>query len=135
MSILLVDDDEAANFLNTRLIERVAKEVDIHSVLNGKEALNFIYNNKEASVNDTKDHQPVIIFLDINMPVMNGFEFLEAIDSLGTFDYNKMPIVVLSSSANIKDMERAKTHNIYGYLSKPLTREKVEKILHDVQIN
>ncbi len=133
MSILLVDDDEAANFLNSRLIERVNDDVQVNSVLNGKEALAYLAGTYPNS--SPEGLEKMIIFLDINMPVMDGFEFLEALEISEGIDVSNMSIIVLSSSVNDRDVARAKSHQIYDYLSKPLTKDKVRHILNETMKN
>ncbi len=116
--ILLVDDDETSNFLNELLIKGmdIVEEVSIAS--NGQEALNYLENESGSF--------PQLIFLDLNMPVMDGFEFLEAFEKTQT---TKVPVFILTSSNNFKDYERAKQFDVAGYLIKPLTEEKIKGVL------
>ena len=116
--ILLVDDDETSNFLNELLIKGmdIVEEVSIAS--NGQEALSYLENERGSF--------PQLIFLDLNMPVMDGFEFLEAFEKAHT---TKVPVFILTSSNNFKDYERAKQFDVAGYLIKPLTEEKIKGVL------
>lgn len=126
--ILLVDDDETSNLLTTMVITDmdITEEVDVAT--NGEEALQYIINNcKEASIS-TERKCPGLILLDINMPIMDGFEFLEAYKK--KFDLeNKVPVVMLSSSSNKLDFEKAKALNVKGYIVKPLNEEKLQDAL------
>ena len=72
-TILLVDDDEITNYLNKRGIEKVVRPNEIHVSENGRDALNYIMQRSSEG-----KAYPEIIFLDINMPVMESYEFLEA---------------------------------------------------------
>lgn len=134
MRVLLIDDDEAAIFLNTKLIEGVKEEVEIKNFMNPREALNFIFE-RSTNFYNIDSSGPIIIFMDLNMPVMNGFEFLEEIESMGDIDNNKISIVILSSSINSLDLEKARSYNIYDYLHKPLTSANVERILKQLSVN
>lgn len=116
--ILLVDDDETSNFLNELLIKGmdIVEEVAIAS--NGQEALDYL--------KDKNNPLPQLILLDLNMPVMDGFEFL------GAFKKNKekdVPIFILTSSNNYNDYERAKNFDVAGYLIKPLTEKQIKDVL------
>ena len=125
--ILLVDDDRASNFLNTRLIESVAGDLAIVSVLSAAEALKYFEGRQRFS----KRKDRVVVLLDINMPSMDGFEFLESLKTIN-FDYTDITFFILSSSANIRDIKKAKSYKVDGYITKPLSREKVQKILDDL---
>jgi len=124
-SIILVDDDEISNFLNQTMIMEYGFKKNVHVTSNGEEALTFMQEN----CNITGDELcPALIFLDLNMPVMDGFEFLEKYErSNGIPKCNA--IYLLTSSANKKDIERSKQYKIAGYINKPLTAEKIKDIL------
>jgi CheY-like chemotaxis protein len=127
-SILLVDDDNASNFLNKTLIEdlEVAEKVVISK--NGREALNFI-SSCSLQLSDAKESLPEVILLDLNMPVMDGFEFLEEFEKLKINSSKSVLIFLLTSSSNSRDIEKARQYTVAGYLNKPLTEEKVIGIL------
>src|SRR6478735_15773 len=96
--ILLVDNDSVNNYLNTRLLKKLEIANEINVALNGKEAINHI--NKSNSC-------PELILLDINMPVMDGFEFL---NSYKTHTSSEPVIVVLTTSSNEKDIDKLENH-------------------------
>ncbi|WP_010232099.1 response regulator [Gillisia marina] len=126
--ILLIDDDEAVNFIHNRVIQKsgCAKEVAISR--NGQEAIDFL-----TTMVDGKYPQPDLIFLDINMPVMNGWEFLEEYTKLEKEQKGKEIIVMLTTSLNPDDKELArKAGNIDDFHSKPLSVEDLNKILEKV---
>ncbi len=99
--ILLVDDDATTNFVNQRLIRNsgLADHVDI--ALNGQEALNYLANRNPSA----GQHTPEAIFLDVRMPVMNGFEFLAQYSHLADEQRAKV-LFILSSAASSFDRER-----------------------------
>ena len=119
-SVLLVDDDKITNFLNQRLIEKLSVTKSVKVVCNGKEALEYFQKNSSIL--------PDLILLDINMPVMDGFEFVDNFKTLGLD--KKIVIVMLTTSSNEKDIERiAKNNLVSGYINKPLTNEKLTDTL------
>ncbi|MBC7487469.1 MAG: response regulator [Cytophagaceae bacterium] len=123
--ILLVDDDEVTNFLNQRVIEyyKITEHVEVK--LNGKEALDFLTNKDQA------DHSlPSLILLDINMPVMDGWEFMEAYNQDERNQKKKINIVMLSTSNNPEDIQRAANlPHVIAFKTKPLTSEMLEEIV------
>ena len=123
--ILLVDDDAVANFLSESALQEMNLSEQVHISHNGEEALNYIIEHCSKDTSNT-GNCPDLIFLDINMPVMDGFEFLEAFEKTHT---TKVPVFILTSSNNFKDYERAKNFDVAGYLIKPLTEDKIRDVL------
>lgn len=122
---LLVDDDEATNFINELLIEELNFTEKLLTAQNGKEALDLIRElcRKEAGL------LPELILLDINMPVMDGFDFLDAFQALDCPDKKNTRIVMLTTSLHRKDIEKVKDAGVAGFLNKPLTIAALEEIL------
>ncbi|MDI1322985.1 MAG: response regulator [Algoriphagus sp.] len=115
-AIFLVDDDPINNLINKRLLGKVGISDKIIEFLEGEEALTQIEILPS-------DHQ-VLIFLDINMPVLNGWEFLEKY--LETFPNRQDKIVILSSSIDFQDRQKAREYQLVsGFLEKPLTLDKI----------
>ena len=124
--ILLVDDDEPTNFLNKMILEDVNCAQTIEVADSGIGALEYL---KHAGPKGDPT-APDLIFLDINMPAMNGWEFLERYSSLEKEKKANVVIVMLTTSLNPDD--RAKANNIpdvSGFETKPLTQEKLDAIL------
>ncbi|WP_424989165.1 response regulator [Flagellimonas sp.] len=118
--ILLIDDDAVTNFLNQDLIEYKFPGRAITVFYNGADALTYILEHREREF---------IIFLDINMPVMSGWEFLEVLES--KMDARSLEIHILTSSINPRDRTNAKKNRmVTSFMEKPLD----ESILDDLLI-
>ncbi|HYG39394.1 MAG TPA: response regulator [Cytophagales bacterium] len=124
--ILLVDDDQITNFLNENLIKEMNISDYISIANDGQEALDYVKLNCLGSGN-VNGACCDLILLDLNMPVMDGFEFLEKVSEL-KID-TSISIVLLTTSSNERDLERAKTFNIMGYINKPLTEAKIQQAI------
>lgn len=126
-NVLFVDDDEITNYLNVRLVQKLKIANEIKVATNGLEALDLIKNNKKAG-----EKCPSLIFLDLNMPLMDGFQFLETFSQLE--DCSIPPrIVVVTTSTNNKDLDRLQHYSfISGYINKPMTTEKLRRVLDEV---
>ncbi|MEB2785054.1 response regulator [Algoriphagus persicinus] len=115
-TIFLVDDDPINNLINKRLLGKVGIAGNIVEFLEGEQAL--------LQLNDSDPNQSLLIFLDINMPVLNGWEFLDKYQELHPNRSDK--IVILSSSIDYQDRFKAQGYQIVsGFLEKPLTLEKI----------
>jgi CheY-like chemotaxis protein len=91
---------------------------------NGRQALETIQQEK------AKDNiNPMLILLDLNMPVMNGFEFLEAYQQYEEALKRGVAIVILTTSLNPKDIERVKDKGVVEFLNKPLAQDKLKEVL------
>lgn len=123
-SILLVDDDPIANFLNELLIEEMEITKKLTIAKDGKEAL-----EKIADCTFLKSF-PDLILLDINMPGMSGFEFLEEFNKMNPEEKKLIKIVMLTSSMATQDLEKAKEFKVNGYIPKPLKHESIERIIN-----
>lgn len=123
--ILLIDDDDITNFLNETTIKRCAFHGEVKVVKNGEEAINFLLSRNP-------EEYPDLILLDLNMPVMDGFEFLRHFSAIPST--KKTEVVVLSSSQNRYDIENLKKRNIDHFL-KPLREKDFQKILSRLENN
>ena len=128
--ILLVDDDETCNFITEKIITKLKVSDNTYSMKNGQEALTFIKEKCDGS-DSCSTLCPDLILLDLNMPVMDGLEFLEQFytgDELSTKCSSGIDIYVLSSSDNTEDKEKANKYNVKGYITKPMTADKLMHI-------
>lgn len=120
--IILIDDSEADNLFHQIMIRRAGFEGDIQMFENSVEALEFLRADTQS--------EPTCILLDINMPVLNGFELAEKASPL-LKGKPTMVVVMLTSSHSPEDKERAQRIDIIqGYVSKPLTVALVSQMLH-----
>ena len=122
--VLLVDDEVLHNKINEMLLEKSPLVGNVASVTTGKDALSLL----EARFYGRKPF-PEVILLDINMPMMNGFQFLEKLHDHGIIDPAELHIVMLSSSFDPRDKQRALELGIEDYSEKPLKPEHIRKYL------
>jgi len=113
--ILLVEDDKIDHYINQVIIERLGLAQNIIRCENGIQALDIV-----------RKIYPDLILLDISMPVMDGLEFLQALRDEQLED---TPVVILSCSNNARDIEQIAQYNVKYYLVKPLTEEKLAKMI------
>lgn len=125
MNVLLVDDDPVCNLLNRKILERTGVVTEIHTALNGAEAISLFNQYFQGSL-----AVPDVVLLDLNMPIMDGFNFIEAFKKL-PFPKENVRIVIVTSSIHPRDISRAKEMGIKHYLSKPMTEEKLMSALQD----
>jgi CheY-like chemotaxis protein len=126
-NILLVDDDEITNYINSDLLKSLDITENISIAANGKEALEYL---KKAHLGEPDYIVPELIFLDINMPVMNGFQFLEEYYYLvGTQKFTTI-VTMLTTSLIKEEVSRALSmvNLVKGYIEKPLTPEVVKEV-------
>ena len=120
--VLLIDDNPADNRYHQIVLEDMKIVESIYSVENGFEALEYLTNEKSV--------MPQLIFLDINMPKMNGWEFLEEYKKLDPKIKNNIVIVILSTSANPADIRKSQEiDDVSDFETKPLTVESIENII------
>lgn len=123
--IMLIDDNENDNFFHERVIKKNDAANRIIIKESGERALDYLKNQKQDG-----GPNPDIIFLDINMPRMNGWEFLDEYNKLDSELKGKMVVVMLTTSAREEDKNQAKALNILtDFKSKPLTKEMLEEVL------
>ncbi len=116
---MLIDDNELDNFINKKLVEsdNFAESATVHS--SAQSALSYLKNNFGSP-----DQVPDLIFLDIMMPYMDGFGFLDEFDKLPDAVKSKCKIVMLSTSDSFKDLNRANQNKyVKRFLNKPLNAE------------
>jgi DNA-binding response OmpR family regulator len=130
--ILLIDDDEISNFYHEYLLQDKLKfEGEIQVCLNGKEGLNCLTNSQKISGEREDPASPDLVLLDINMPIMNGFEFIKEYAKIKKKIQSKVIICMLTSSLN--DQDRIKVMqigNVDYFMTKPLEEEQLLEIIH-----
>ncbi|SFF36182.1 response regulator [Thermoflexibacter ruber] len=124
--VMLVDDNDTDNFISKRIIEltKFAKRTEIKN--SGKSALQYLEAEQNNDIN-----LPDLIFLDINMPIVDGFVFLYEFEKFPDNIKKKCKVIILSSSDNKRDIDKIVNNNyVIKFITKPLTDE----VLKDVRV-
>jgi CheY-like chemotaxis protein len=122
--LLLVDDDPTTNFFNEHLIGKMNIFSDIHVAENGQVALDKIKELEE------RGESPDMILLDINMPIMNGFEFLDQYEKLNDKVKSSVVVCMLTTSLAKEDLEKSKEYDVLSdYIDKPLYEAKMRELI------
>ena len=125
--ILVIDDDDATNYLNRMVIESTGCYEKLVFKTNGQQALEFL-----TTAIDGKYPSPDLIFLDLNMPKIDGWEFLEAYKKLSSEQQGEVIIVMLTTTLNPRDEARAKKiGEISAFRNKPLTNELLQELISE----
>jgi CheY-like chemotaxis protein len=123
--VILVDDDYITNFLHEKLIRKLNISDNIIVKNNGKEALTYLeeFVKKERA-------SPCIVMLDLNMPVVDGFEFIRQFKK--KLVENNIKIVIVTTSLSERDIQKVREFGDFTYLNKPLTSEKLQFMLEKI---
>ena len=125
VSVLLVDDDEINNFISIKLIKKALLNTEIMACLNGKFAIDRLVEIQNQDINKLPDY----ILLDINMPIMNGWEFLDEYKRLNIDPLGKTKIYIISSSVFSNDINKARSYPLVkDFISKPLNVDKIVEL-------
>jgi CheY-like chemotaxis protein len=122
-NILVIEDDKSSAFLIQLLLRELDVVESISFAYHGEEGLDYLMRLKANS------RYPEYIFLDLNMPVMDGFAFIKKCRQLGCVDETQTRIIVLTSSMYGKDMQQAQELGVSYYLNKPISEEEVMLVL------
>ncbi|TXN34307.1 response regulator [Flagellimonas hymeniacidonis] len=124
----IIDDDPLFVFGMKILIKQLGNFGDLMICENGEEAIECL-----SELIDTKKDLPNVIFLDINMPIMDGWEFLEGFQKIPFEARKNVAIYIVSSSIDSRDLERTKKIDLVnGYILKPITPEDLSSVLEEV---
>jgi CheY-like chemotaxis protein len=116
--IMCIDDDPITLMLFKKVVQKASFAKEITNVMNGEEAITFI----NSITNE--DKKPQLIFLDLNMPIMGGWEFLDLFNDSNYYHLNKTKVIILTSTIDPEDIKKSKTYpNVIEFLSKPITVE------------
>ncbi len=125
-SVCLIDDDKIYQFTARKMLEATGMAKNIQSFYDGSEALAFFSGENSKDVANLPD----VIFLDINMPVMNGWEFLDEYEKLCNGFPKNMLLYVVSSSVDDADIRRSHQYSsVTDYIVKPITRMRYQELL------
>ena len=120
--ICLVDDEQVFHWIAEHLIKRVSNGLKTISLFNGNEALEYL--------GDPTNQLPDVVFLDLNMPIANGWKFLDEFESVKDKLDKQIAIYIVSSSVDPEDHKKAKKYSyVNGFISKPLTQETIERVI------
>ncbi len=124
---IIIDDDKLNNKVCRNIIERTYADAHITDFVDPQEGFDHIVHKYSKKDSDSK----AILLLDISMPVMDAWEFLDRFENLDATIKKRVKVHILSSSVNKQDMVRAEANeNVEYYLIKPLTRESIKLIVH-----
>ncbi len=118
----IIDDDSIFVFVLKKLLEKNENFVQVRDFKNGEDVLDILQNNTEF---------PDIILLDINMPVVDGWQFLQKLEELPNKE--NLRVFVMSSSIDVADVEKSKEFTtVKNYISKPINQEKLNDLLNQI---
>ncbi len=127
--VCVIDDDNIYQYTARVILESTGLIKEIKSFYDGKEALGFF----TEQTNLTKETLPDLIFVDINMPIMNGWEFLDEYHKICGSLPKPIQVYVVSSSVNSTDMQRSRTYQmVTDYLVKPVNRSTYQELMESL---
>jgi CheY-like chemotaxis protein len=132
-NVLLVDDDDVTLMICKLRLKKSQFCEEVYTADNGEEAIQFFKN--QLSLTEVERSIPELIFLDINMPIVNGWDFLDEFERSYSGYFPNVKIKILSSSVDPKDLEKASNHPlIMGFITKPLTDDNLKDLLNSNEL-
>jgi len=126
IDLLVIDDDDINIFIIKKIVEKTGYQVSMTAKTNGQLAVDYL-----KDLQTQQQPFPDLILIDINMPVLNGWEFLEAYEKMNT--EQKIDMYMLSSSVYENDIEKAKTYKmVKGFISKPLSINRLIELFDEI---
>jgi len=125
--LIFIDDNQLDHFILKRVLNKYNLAYEVNCTADAEEVIGFLQQNQ----ND-KEKLPDIILLDIYMPLVNGWQFLEKVQQMQPFLNKPLSIYILSSSINPRDIQRAKQFScVKSFIFKPITKEMLEKLIDE----
>ncbi|NNE02992.1 MAG: response regulator [Eudoraea sp.] len=135
-NILMIDDNKIDCFINEKVIRQLDTSIMCNIYYCPLEALNFIKSIPSIPKEDPEEFRPDLILLDINMPLMDGFQFLDALEELEFLKTDPICLYMLSSSSSEWDINRALDYDhCNGYINKPLAEYKICHVINSYNQN
>lgn len=126
--VMLIDDNEIDNFINERMIKGCYFAENVYVNTGTQSAVEFL-KNLSIKKDVRKEHLPSVIFLDLNMPILDGFHFLEEFEKLDKNLIKDIKVIMLTSSIDPSDLARSEKYKcVKGFLHKPLTQDALQKL-------
>ena len=130
MTFFLIDDDKIFHFITDRILKKINPSIKVEKFLDGEDGINSIKHKLDA-----REDLPDIVLLDINMPYMNGWEFLSEFKKIKPKVDKNVQIYILTSSDDPEDLKKAKKiSELSGYLVKPVSEKELEILIREFPI-
>ncbi|TQI71327.1 response regulator receiver domain-containing protein [Gramella sp. Hel_I_59] len=130
MTFFLIDDDQVFQFVTSKTLKKINPDVKVEKFLDGEQGIDRIKNSL-----DNQKGLPDVVLLDINMPFLNGWQFLKEFRSIEEKIEKEVHIYMLTSSDDSEDLEKAKQFSeLSGYLIKPVTEDELEVLIRDFPV-